>query len=298
MHYVRGEIMIDLLKLGEKTYVLPGRVNIGFYVLDTLEVYVIDTGSSKDYAKNIEKVLKERNWQIKGIINTHSHADHIYGNKYLQDKYGVKVYSSLDESYLINNPLLEPVTLYGANPVEEMKNPFLMAHPSKCEVISDEVDGLKVIDLKGHAAGMIGILTSDDVLFVGDSYSHPQILEKYTIQYIFDVDNFLNTLEYLKTCNHKYYVPSHGTIESEISDVIQDNIRTCEDIKKVILDNIKDEIGYDELLKNIFDYYHIKLNIVQYHLINTTIKSYLTSLVTKGVITYTFANNKLNVKKL
>ena len=40
-----------------------------------------------------------------------------------------------------------------------------------------------------------------------------KILNKYAIQYVYDINVYLQTLEMLKTTDYKYYVPSHGEIE-------------------------------------------------------------------------------------
>ena len=118
--------MNELIKLGENTYVITNPVNVGIYVLDNENVCLIDTGSSKDYGKLIKGILKEKNWNLKCIINTHSHADHISANKYLQNEYNCEIYSSSIESYFINEPILEPSFLYGASPLNELCNHFLI----------------------------------------------------------------------------------------------------------------------------------------------------------------------------
>ena len=54
--------MIDLIKLGDKTYCLKSSTNVGIYLLDESNVCVIDTGSSKQFGKIIDSVLEEKNW--------------------------------------------------------------------------------------------------------------------------------------------------------------------------------------------------------------------------------------------
>lgn len=151
--------MNDFVKLGDRTYVLKSPVNIGFYLINENEVCLIDTGSSKDYAKIIDRILIENNWHLKYIINTHSHADHIGGNKYLQDKYNCQIFTSKIESYFVSEPILEPSIIYGAKPLNDLCNHFLMAKPSRCEdIINVNIDGINIINLPGHSIGLIGLL--------------------------------------------------------------------------------------------------------------------------------------------
>ena len=156
--------MNELVKLGEKTYVIKSPVNVGIYVLTNNNVCLIDTGNSKDSAKAIAKILEEHNWHLQYIINTHSHADHIGGNKYLQDKYNCRIFASLIESYFINEPMLEPSLLYGSVPAKDLHTHLLLAKPSVCENIDNmNIDGIEINNLEGHAKGLIGIVTSDNV---------------------------------------------------------------------------------------------------------------------------------------
>lgn len=289
--------MNELVKLGEKTYCLASPVNIGFYLIDGENVCLIDSGNSKDYGVMISKILDKNNWHLKYIINTHSHADHIGGNKYLQNKYNCEIFASKTECYFIETPILEPTFLYGASIIKELDNHFLKSSSSICHDISNmDIDGLEIIDLKGHSYEMIGILTSDNVLFAGDSYTSKEILDKYTIQYIYDVKEYLNTLNKLLESNYKTYIPSHGSIENNPKDTIKINIDAVNLIENKILEFINDGISFDSLVNKLFTYFHIKINVVQYYLISATIKAYISKLKNENRITLEFINNEMYLK--
>ncbi len=289
--------MENFVKLGDKTYCLKSPVNIGFYLVNDKDVCLIDSGNSKDYGVVIDKILEENNWNLKYIINTHSHADHIGGNRYLQNKYNCHIYSSKVEAYFIENPELEPAFLYGASVIDELHNPFLEASPSKCEDIKNcSIDGIEIVDLKGHCYEMIGVLTSDNVLFLGDAFTSEEILEKYTIQYIYDVENYIKTLQFLLNTNYDVYVPAHGKTEKNPQNTIEANMKVVSLIENKILNLIQDGIAYSDLINEIFNEFHIKINLVQFYLISAKIKDYLTKLKNEGKITMDFVNNELFLK--
>lgn len=292
-----GDKMENLIKLGNKTYCLQSPVNIGFYLINDKDVCLIDSGNSKDYGVMISKILEEKGWNLKYIINTHSHADHIGGNKYLQNKYNCQIYSSKIEAYFIENPELEPAFLYGATVINELHNHFLEASPSKCNDIKNcAIDGIEIVDLKGHCYRMIGVLTSDNVLFLGDAYTSEEILKKYTIQYIYDVEDYVDTLKFLLNTNYDTYVPAHGEIEKNPRNTIEANMKAVTLIENKILDLVQNGISYSDLINKIFNDFHIKINLVQFYLISATIKAYLTKLKNTGKITMDFVNNELFLK--
>ncbi len=289
---------MNVKQLGAQTYVVESPVNVGIYVLNDKDVCLIDTGNSKDFGKKIAKLLEEHNWNLKYIINTHSHADHIGGNAYLQGKYHCEIYAERTESYFINNPLLEPSLMYGAMPIKGLYSSFLMAKPSICYDISNlQVDGLKIINLSGHSFGLIGVVTSDNVIFTGDAYTSQRILEKYAIQYTYDVDGFLKTLDFLEKTEYAYYVPSHGEVERDIKNTLRINRETTLEIEKEVLDILEYKNTFSELLNELAKKYHINLTLEQYHIIGTTIKSLLTKLSDDGIIEVAIKDANLWIDK-
>ncbi|MBE6141095.1 MAG: MBL fold metallo-hydrolase [Firmicutes bacterium] len=291
--------MMDLIKLGERTYCIISPVNVGIYKINNNDVCLIDTGNSKDFGKIIEKVLIDNNWNLKCIINTHSHADHIGGNKYLQSKYGCDIFANLKESYFINETLLEPAMLYSGNPPKDMLNHFLKADESTCSGIDKmNIEGLKIINLEGHSVGQIGVVTSDNVCFCGDAYTSEKIIKKYAIQYVYDIEKYLDSLRFLKETNYKYYVPSHGEIEENCKNTIDANINNIQNLENEIYEILRHNNTYSKLLTVIFERHHIKLNIIQYHLLSATIKSFLTKLEKEGKIKFEFNNNDFEINSI
>ena len=72
---------MELIRVGARTYYIPNATNIGVYKTDDAGVYLIDSGNDKDAGKKILKLLEAEGLQVRGIVNTHSHADHIGGNR-------------------------------------------------------------------------------------------------------------------------------------------------------------------------------------------------------------------------
>lgn len=285
---------MELTKLGEKTYCIQNPTNIGIYKLDDEKVCLIDTGNDKESGRKILKIINEQNWQVECIINTHSNADHIGGNKFIQDRTNCKILSSKTETAIINNPELEPAFLYGAMPLNELNNKFLLAKESNCQIIDNNLpEGLEYFTLKGHFIDMIGIKTSDNIYFLGDSIFSEETINKYHIFFIYDVEKYLQTLDFLETLNGTFYIPSHVKPLTDLKELIKLNKNKINEICNAILNTCQNPITTEEIIKKIFDTYNLEININQYALLGSTIKSYLTYLNNQNRVEYFFKDNLL-----
>ena len=289
---------MELIQVGEKTYYLKNPTNIGIYKVDDTHVFLIDTGNDKDAGKKILKIVEEKGWQIIGIINTHSHADHIGGNKVIQENTNCPIYAYQKENCFINNPILEPSLLYGGNPIDSLKNKFLYAKESLSSSIEGNLpEGLEYIVLKGHSTDMIGIKTSDNVFFLGDAIISKETIQKYHLFYLYDIEQTLSSLQILKELEGTF-IPSHVEACTSITELIDYNQRKIEEILSLIIEILKEPIGFEELLQKIFDKYSLAMNVNQYFLIGSTIRSYLSYLYHQEKITYEFIDNKMMWKTI
>ena len=89
--------MYDLTQLGENTYCFNCFSNVGIYKLNEKDVCLIDSGDDKSSGKRLMRTLDEKGWNVKAIVNTHSHTDHIFNNQSLIEKYGCKVYANSND---------------------------------------------------------------------------------------------------------------------------------------------------------------------------------------------------------
>ena len=285
---------MELVRVGEKTYYIKNATNIGIYKIDETQVYLIDTGNDKDAGKKILKIIDEQGWKVKGIITTHSNADHIGGNKVIQDRTNCTILAYNIEKSFTEFPILESSFLYGGYPFKDIRNKFLLAKESVVTPIENNLpDGLEFFTLKGHFFDMIGIKTSDNVYFLADSLFSKETITKYHLFFIYDVREFLNTLDYLNTLNGNLYIPSHCEATNNISSLIELNRNKVQEIIDKIYNVCEKEMSFEEILKYIFDEYNLTMNANQYVLVGSTIRSYLSYLLDENKLTYEFKDNKM-----
>lgn len=285
---------MEFIQVGEKTYYIKNPTNIGIYRTDDHNVYLIDSGNDKDAGRKILKIINEQGWTVKGIINTHSNADHIGGNKIIADRTGCDIYAYGMEQSFTQHTLLEPSFLYGGYPFKGLKNKFLMAKDTDTKPIENNLpEGLEYFVLKGHFFDMIGIRTSDNVLFLADSLFSEETIRKYHLFFIYDVRAFLSTLDELEKTEGKMFIPSHCEATENIDALIQLNRDKVSEISEAIYHICENPVTFEEVLKQIFDRYSLVMNTNQYVLIGSTIRSYLSYLCDDGRIEYCFEDNKM-----
>ncbi|MDH6603565.1 glyoxylase-like metal-dependent hydrolase (beta-lactamase superfamily II) [Bacilli bacterium PM5-9] len=285
---------MELIQVGEKTYYIKNATNIGIYKIDDENVYLIDSGNDKDAAKKILKIITENGWNLKGIISTHSNADHIGGNKFLQDKTECNVLAYNIEKCITEFPMLEPSFLYGGYPFKEIRNKFLMAKPSKAIPIEDNLpNGLEFFTLHGHFFDMVGIKTSDDVYFLADSLIDEKTIKKYHLFFVYDIKEFLKTLDYLETLKGALFIPSHCEASNDITSLIKLNRDKVMEVMNKIYNICENKLTFEEILKNIFEEYNLVMNANQFVLVGSTVKSYLAYLADEGKVGYEFNDNKM-----
>ena len=268
---------MELVKLGERTYCIKNNTNIGVYLVNDKDVYLIDTGIDKDAGRKILKIINENNFNVVGIINTHSNADHIGGNGIISERTGASILSHGIENAFMKDTILEPSFLYGGYPFKELRNKFLMAKNNSLvlEIEDNLPRGLEWFRLGGHFFDMIGIKTSDNVYFLGDSLFSEETINKYHVFFIYDVSAYLETLNYLDSINGTFFVPSHVEPLNNIKELIALNREKIYEIENTLLEICQSRKKFEDILKEIFDKYQLIMNTNQYVLVGSTIKSYL-----------------------
>ena len=75
----------------------------GYLIWDLNEAIFIDPGSAKEVFE-IKNKIEDHNLNLKYIVNTHSHFDHIGGNEFLKNNFNVKLGISSKEADNLSDP--------------------------------------------------------------------------------------------------------------------------------------------------------------------------------------------------
>ena len=287
--------MFELVQVTEKSYYIQSPAKIGLVKLDGQDVCLIDSGNDKDAGRKVRQLLDANGWRLKAIYNTHSNADHICGNKYLQAQTGCAVYAPGIDCAFTRYPVLEPSFLYGGYPPRDLRHKFLMAQPSDAKELTRDVlpEDFQLIPLPGHFFDMVGFRTPDDAVFLADCLSSRETLEKYQIGFIYDVSAYLRTLEAVKAMEARVFIPAHAPATEQIADLAQYNIDKVLEIAEKILDICESPICFEAVLQRLFAQYGLRMSFEQYVLVGSTVRSYLAWLKDEGRLNVLFEDGML-----
>jgi glyoxylase-like metal-dependent hydrolase (beta-lactamase superfamily II) len=248
-------------------------------------------------------------FKLIAIINTHSHSDHAGGNAVLQNRTGCGIWASRGEKAIIENPQLESVLVWGGFPFPEIRSKFFESQPSNVtrtvacgEKIELSDSTIEIIALPGHYIDMIGILHTDkktgiQSVHLADSVFGREILAKYWIAFLHDVEGFKATLEKINTLKVDYFVPSHGDIVSNAKALTEMNMLAVLETENTVLCCLEQKLTVEELLQKVVALNTIPLGYSQYVLIGSTLRSYLSYLYRIKKIRYVIEDNKMYWQK-
>lgn len=287
--------MHELIQVSDNTYYIQSPAKIGLVKLNEQDVCLIDSGNDKDAGRKIRQILDDNGWKLTAIYNTHSNADHIGGNHYLQGQTGCKIYAPGIEGDFTRHPILEPSFLYGGYPCKDLRHKFLLAQESDVQGLTKEClpQGFEIIPLPGHFFDMVGFRTPDNVVFLADCLSSRETLDKYRIGFIYDIAAYIKTLEMVKTLTAKMFIPAHAAATEDITELAQYNIDKVQEVAGRIIEICKEPVCFEVILQRLFTEYSLTMTFEQYALVGSTVRSYLAWLKDTEILDAGFENNML-----
>ena len=152
-----------------KTFVVnPIQVNCYLLWDETDEAVLIDCGAwTPEERTRIKLFVQSQGLTIKHYLNTHLHFDHIFGNAYVEETFGVKAEAS-DKDWNWAESISERVARFGMRYNEKV--PALGNVLKDKDVIVFGNQKIDVISVPGHSPGSLAFhIPKQKALFTGDA---------------------------------------------------------------------------------------------------------------------------------
>lgn len=203
---------------------------LGIYKLNDKDIILLDTGIARQDREGLTALLEEQNLVPKGIICSHAHYDHTGNAAFLRQRYGAQIAAQIIEAGI------------GAT-AESYRANYIALTYDQCRVFfaedcfpTDIIIGLtddrlslcgvdfRVLQLPGHAAGQIGVITPDNVAYLADSLVGPGVMASAKLPTAMFVAQDLENKLALHDLSCNAYILAHKDVLWDIHGIIEQNI--------------------------------------------------------------------------
>lgn len=294
-----------LNKIKGHTYYIETRLSyIPFYMLTEKDIVLLDSGLYESDAKLLEQIIEENGFNVKAIICTHAHIDHIGNNFWIQERYKAQVMMPVYESFTCSS--MYNLKAYSCHPVNhhtEKRYESMICKTDKMIMPADDcvyVDGARfaIIKLYGHTFYHVGIMTPDGVFYVGDALMSCDVLKDTKIAYIADIKEDIKTKNRLRDIECDCYVIAHKNICQEIERTIDANIAYLEDRLSLMLEVIDEPMTASEVYGRVCDRLDISRRVNQYLLAEMMIQPYIADLIDNSLISIELSEGMLKYVRM
>lgn len=179
---------------------------------DTNEGVIIDPGCSNNSEnKELSDFVAEHGIKVVRLLNTHCHVDHIYGNQFVVDRYGI-----LPEMHEKERPVLNAAVdhalLFG---IRMETPPEPTAFFDEGDIISFGNSSLDILFTPGHAPGHVVFVSHEQQFIIGGDVLFYESIGRTDLPYCNHNDLIESIQQKLYTLEDGYVVyPGHGPATS------------------------------------------------------------------------------------
>ena len=272
---------MELYHVYGNTYVAEGKTALfPVYKLNGTDIVLLDTGYAKLDRAALVNLIEDNHFTLRGIICTHAHFDHTGNVRYLQQRYGALTAAQIIEAGISVNP-----DAYRANYVAltygKSREIFLEECFIADVIISADDDHLDfcgarfgILQLAGHSAGHIGIVTPDNVAYLGDCLIDQEQIDSAKLPTSMFIARDLESKEFLRTLRCNAYIVAHKAVLTDIHELIDRNIAFILEKKEKVLHCLVDGMAFSDWIlafckqENIRTHNELKFSIVERNFAN------------------------------
>ena len=244
---------MELRHVYGRTYAAVGATALmPVYKLTDTDIVLMDTGYARLDRSALVNLIEDNGFRLRGILCSHAHFDHTGNVRFLQQRYGCQAAAQIIEAGISVNP-----DAYRANYVAltyGKSREYLLEECFPADVIipadAEHLDfcGARfgILQLPGHSAGHIGIVTPDNVAYVGDCLLDQQQIDSAKLPTSMFIARDLQSKAFLRQTDYPAYIIAHKQVLTDIGPLIDRNIDFIHDKGRELLEDLEDGMSFDQ----------------------------------------------------
>ena len=261
------------------------------YRVTDADMILIDTGYAKLDRAGLTALIEDNGFHLRGIICSHAHFDHSGNVRYLQQRCGAKAAAHIIEAGISVNP-----DAYRANYVAltygKSREIFLEECFVADTIIGPEDDFLDfcgvrfgILQLPGHSAGHIGVVTPDNVAYVGDCLIDQQQIDSAKLPTSMFIARDLQSKEFLRRTQYDAYILAHKSVVTDIAPLVDSNIAFIHRKAEELLNDLTDGMTFAQWISTFCQRENIRTkNELKFSIIERNFSNFVDWLTDEGRI--------------
>ena len=261
------------------------------YRVTDADMILIDTGYAKLDRAGLTALIEDSGFHLRGIICSHAHFDHSGNVRYLQQRCGAKAAAHIIEAGISVNP-----DAYRANYVAltygKSREIFLEECFVADTIIGPEDDFLDfcgvrfgILQLPGHSAGHIGVVTPDNVAYVGDCLIDQQQIDSAKLPTSMFIARDLQSKEFLRQTKYDAYILAHKSVVTDITPLVDSNTAFIHRKAEELLNDLTDGMTFAQWISTFCQRENIRTkNELKFSIIERNFSNFVDWLTDEGRI--------------
>lgn len=209
---------------GNTYCIITGYCRFPLYKLNDTQAILIDSGLPRDW-EGILECLQQRNLQVKAVLTTHLHPDHVGNHVNLRKTFGAKLYMTMHAAANCASAMNQVATYSGIITYRRICRDFTTIFAPD-ELIdwnagSITVEGatFELLQLPGHSAEHLGIVTPDGVAYLGDAVLSAHVIKALRAPFTVCVELDLASKEFLAETKYDRYILAHNEVCDNVREL-------------------------------------------------------------------------------
>lgn len=259
---------MEIRQICGRTWIYQNTVTIPFYRLSDRDVVLLDSGFATKDREPLTSFFRDEHLHVAAIIGSHAHQDHAGNFAYFQQRHGAEIILPEAEASMLSSLHMLRV-MYPTDTLFEAQQSFsglLMradrTFPPEPQSLQIQDACFQIIPLPGHTMGHTGVVTPDDVFYVGDAIVDKQTLSRIRLPSTYSWEDDLASKDSLRREKHSCYILAHSGYYEDISELIDLNIDDHMQYVKTLLSLLQRPVSISQYEKQVWQSLHIDCHTV------------------------------------